>query len=425
MMAEVEYISGIKRAVILFDDYTISREALPAIRQMAPEASYVATIRSGTLDYRSKEVSKLFGRKLATLDLNWVERDEFQKFDNWATQAGVVASEHREGYGQLRHIREFILDKYENSQILRDRVAGLADALKTDRSAFRSFVVLMIFRHIGEAHQSDMIAYRVLGYDAQTSMVDFADLWGEVSDEAGTVGSSIFSEFVIANFVDADDLLRIVEEIVGAVSEERRTSKRDDAIFAKCLNFGQLYRLCGGDDAATDAIVSAYDRLRKNAFVSDQPLFWLQVAIAMTAKEDYRRAWEYIEVAYSKVNKDFEPYHIDTKALEVLFRLGAIQGEKFGTKELRGLSHALERCVAMISNDRNRTDVLRALSHSVGFFQVRAAELSQADSVRMMVYLGKASQQLGNLSAEARAYQGTDEVKALVDAAINEIKSVG
>ncbi len=422
LLAENQFIGNLKKAVILIDDYTVAREIIPAIAKVSDSIKFVVTIRTGTYDYRSAEVARVLGSEIGVIDLNWLDKNEFKKFDIWASKAGIITNRHREGYGRLRHVREFILDKFENSKLIHEKVEKLTASLTSERRAFRAFVVLMTFRHIGEEAQADVMTYQILGYDPRLVLKPFADLWGEVSGSDGAVESSIFSEFVISKFVDPDDLLRIVEEIVTAMAPIRLENKRYDAIFAKCLNFGTLFRLCGGNDRAVAAVVSSYNRLRHNVAVESQPLFWLQVAIAMNAKGDLRAAWTYLKVAYSKVLKDFEPYHIDTKALEVLFRLGALPDEQFGDDEFRGLDEALAGCVAMISNDRNRTDVLRALSYSLAFFEIRGGAFDKGEKVRLAFHISVASRQLGLLPADIRMQQDIGPLKRKLDQSLELLK---
>ena len=419
---ETKFLNSFDKPIVIFDDYTIAREVVPAIRRDHPKLKFVITIRTGTFDYRAPEVGRVFGASIGVVDLNRLTQDEFLKFEKWASSAGIVAKQHREGYGRLLHIREFILDKFENSIVIHDKVLALVSALQADRKAFRAFVVLMVFRHIGEEPESELINFHIIESDPRVVLQPYSEVWGEIANADAMLESSIFSEFVISRFIDADDLLRVVEGIVSSVSSLRKKSKRYDAIFAKCLNFGTLFRLCGSSDQAKASIIRSYDRLRHNPDIDSQPLFWLQVAIAMTSKGDLRAAWQYIGAAYSRVMEDFEPYHIDTKALEVLFRLGSQTEEAFGDAEYQGLESAFTRCIAMISNDRNRPDVFSALNYSEDFFKVRALSLESVKKVRLAYYLRSAIAQLQSLSPSIRAHQGTAEVVRKLERSVALIK---
>ncbi|WEK00480.1 MAG: SIR2 family protein [Candidatus Sphingomonas phytovorans] len=421
ILDEARFIDKMQKSVIVIDDYTVAREVVPALRRELANTLFVLTIRTGTLDYRMYEIGRVFGDRLATLDLNKITKPEFNKFQDWSRRAGVVSQNTDATFGRLLEIREIILDKFRNSKILTDRVEALVSAIKANHRAYNALIVLMIFRSIGESAQSDFIAFRVLSYDPQPELAKYQELWGEFksrNDLSESVESGLFSEFVLSNFCEPDELMRVVEQIIAAIAPIRSDKTRFDAVFAKCLNFGALYRLCGADPSAIDAILAGYERLRHNRLVESEPLFWLQVAIANSARGQFRAAWTLINAAYERVNSEFEPYHIDTKALEVLFRLGADEREQFGTHEFEGLDRALESCASMVTKDRNRGDVLRALSYANAFFATRASEMHGAYKVRMAFFLASVSAHLRDLPPTMKARQGTEALKRSIDKSV-------
>ena len=421
ILDEARFIDKIKKSVIVIDDYTVAREVVPALRRELTNTLFILTIRTGTLDYRVYEIDRVFGSRLVTLDLNKITKQEFNKFQDWSKRSGIVSQNNDPKLGWMLEIREIILDKFKNSRILIDRIENLVSSIKANRRAFNAFIVLMIFRSIGESAQSEFITFRVLNYDPQPELAKYQELWGEVksrSDLSESVESGLFSEFVLSNFCDPEELMRVVEQIIGAIAPIRGDKTRFDAVFAKCLNFGALYRLCGSDPSSIDAIRAGYERLRHNRFVEPEPLFWLQAAIANSARGEFREAWTLIKAAYARVDADFEPYHIDTKALEVLFRLGADEREAFDKEEFEGLDRALESCASMVTRDRNRGDVLRALSYAYAFFTVRAAGIHDAYKVRMTFFLASVSAHLRDLSPEMKSRQGTETLKRSIDRSI-------
>lgn len=426
LIAEARFIDRISKSVIVIDDYTVAREVVPILRRELESAQFALTIRTGTLDYRVYEIDSVFGKKIVSLDLNKVSKAEFLRFESWSQKAGIVSQGNEDGRRQYSEIREIILDKFRNSPVLKVRIDNLVAAIKADRRAFQAFVVLMIFRSIGESTQAEFIAFRVLNFDPQPELAKYQELWGEVKGRnvvAESVESGLFSEFVLSHFCDHDELVRIIEQVVIAIAPIRAEKKRYDAIFSKCLNFGTLYRLCGENPKVIPSIISGYERLRHNALIESEPLFWLQMAIANAARSEYREAWNLIRAAYSRVGKDFEPYHIDTKAVDVLLQLGLKKDESFATEELDGLDKALEACAAMVTKDRNRGDVLRALSHSKAFFDARSNGIDEAHKVRFAFFLSSIRAHLRELSPEMKARQGTEAVRKLIESSIDTLSS--
>ena len=424
LLEEARIVSKLPKSVIIIDDYTVARELIPLLRRELENTLFVITIRTGTLDYRVYEIDRVFGKKVVLLDLNKVNKQEFLKFENWCRRAGIVSRGREEDRRQYFEIREIVLDKFRNSPVLRERIDSLVAAIKADRRAFQAFVVLMLFRSIGESAQAEFMAFRVLNFDPQPELAKYQELWGEVKGRNGiteSVESGLFSEFVLSNFCDYDELVRVVEQVVTAIAPIRAEKTRYDAVFAKCLNFGTLYRLCGEKSSVIPAIISGYERLRHNALIESEPLFWLQMAIANAAKSEYREAWNLIRAAYSRVDKDFEPYHIDTKAVDVLFQLGLNLDESFDAEELNGLDQALEGCAAMVTKDRNRGDVLRALSHAKVFFDARSSKIDEAHKVRFSFFLSTISTHLRNLSPEMKARQGTEAVRNVIEGSLQTL----
>eukprot|EP01012_Entosiphon_sulcatum_P065404 TRINITY_DN94356_c0_g1_i1.p1 TRINITY_DN94356_c0_g1~~TRINITY_DN94356_c0_g1_i1.p1 ORF type:complete len:813 (+),score=67.31 TRINITY_DN94356_c0_g1_i1:443-2881(+) len=426
LLEEARLVDRIPKSVIVIDDYTIAREVVPILRRELENTLFALTIRTGTLDYRVYEINSVFGKKIVSLDLNKLDKPEFVKFESWSRRAGIVSHNKENSRRQYFEIREIILDKFRNSPVLREKIDSLVAAIKADRRAFQAFVVLMIFRSIGESAQAEFMAFRVLNFDPQPELAKYQDLWGEIKDRNGiteSVESGLFSEFVLSNFCEHDELIRVIEQIVTAIAPIRAEKNRYDAVFAKCLNFGTLYRLCGETPKVIPSIISGYERLRHNALIESEPLFWLQIAIANAARSEYREAWNLIKAAYSRVDKDFEPYHIDTKAVDVLFQLGLKQDEQFGTEELDGLDQALEGCTAMVTKDRNRGDVLRALSHAKAFFDARSNEIDEAHKVRFAFFLSSIRTHLRDLPSEMKARQGTEAVRKVIEGSLKTLSS--
>jgi hypothetical protein len=424
LIEEARLIDRIPMSVIVIDDYTVAREVIPVLRRELNNTIFVITIRTGTLDYRIYEIDSVFGKNLVQLDLNKVTKLEFNQFESWSRRAGVVAQERHDSGRRFFEVREIILNKFRDSEVLRARFDKLIKSMQDDRRAFQAFIVTMIFRSIGEIAQAEFIAFRVLNFDPQPELARYQELWGEVRGRNGPkagVESGLFAEFILSHFCDPDELIRVVEQIVSAIAPIRSKKTRYDAVFAKCLNFGALYRLCGEVRQVVPVIIAGYERLRHNSFVEQEPLFWLQIAIAEASRDNYRQAWNHIQAAYVRVDADFEPYHIDTKAVDVLFKLGLKPAEVFGAEELDGLEQALEGCSSMVTKDRNRGDVLRALSLADAFFDARASNMPEASKVRYTFYLASIDAHLLDLPADMKARQGTEALRKTILGAIRSL----
>src|SRR5882762_6244265 len=86
------------------------------------------------------------------------------------------------------------------------------------------------------------------------------------------------------------------------------------------MQYSNLAELFHGEVDAHQLIIRLYERLRYDERVNDEPLFWLQYAIAFTEAKQLLPAELFIKTSYERAaaRPGFRTFQIDTQAFRIL-----------------------------------------------------------------------------------------------------------
>src|SRR5262249_28770179 len=138
-------------------------------------------------------------------------------------------------------------------------------------------------------------------------------------DDRMNVRSSVFSEFVARSLAAPDDFFEVARHC-ALYAARRKTQRRYYILLSQVLKYSTLRRFIGTASELHDAVIDFYEDLRDNEKISEEPLFWLQFAIAASeAPDSLDRAEEYIFAAYKRADErdGYKTYQIDTQALRI------------------------------------------------------------------------------------------------------------
>jgi hypothetical protein len=246
----------------------------------------------------------------------------------------------------------------------------------------------------------------------------------EISDEIFEIGidvfkirSSIFSEYAVLNFLSPTEILDCVVEAAFA-SAARKSERRYRVLMSNLMQYSNLHHMLKRQVDVTQLIVSAYERLRYDERINDEPLFWLQYAIGMAEDGKFPAAQEFIEAAYDRAVKraGFQTYQIDTQAFRIALQMETAADPGSPVSTFPKLLEKLELINAMLNEESHRGFAIRVLEHIHPFVTRRVTDLAMPEKTALTFWLNTLIETLGQLSPDYRARSGSDQTRTILEA---------
>ncbi len=320
-------------------------------------------------------------------------------------------------------MRDILLDMFSN-QAIRNGIERTLQPLFSSRTRRRVLVMTMLIAGTQVAIEPSFIRV-VTGIDPFAEFKPLEDLAGEVfevSSDDFRARSAIFSEFVIDAFLQPDEIADCVVEVTLAAAQ-RKAIRSYRILMSSMMTYGNLRRELKRRGDTVALIISIYERLRYDGRITDEPLFWLQYAIAMSELPRLDAAWEYINTAYDKAlqRQGFQTYQIDTQAFRIVLLMATQEPAGRQVSRMNEVLERLERINGMLSEDSHRSYAVRVLEGLPHFVSTRGADMTVSERSALVFWLNTAAKTLAALPAEIKATSGSEAVRHGVEDAIRMI----
>lgn len=415
LQREVAALAGIDRVVVFVDQYSAAQDNLRGLREALPKAKLVVEVRTGTFEVRFHELTELLPKPFDRVSLNALTRSEVIAFGRLCERAGLRApAEDRRG-----DLRDLLLDLFENKAI-RDRVRAALEPLFAKRGTRRILAMTMLIA----THQGAVGAAfvrSVVGEDPFAALKPLEDLSHEIfetSADGFKARSAVFSSFVIAAFIEPDEIADAIVEVTLAAAQ-RRSERPYRILMSNMMAYSSLRRTLRGKGDPHAIIVSIYERLRYDERVNGEPLFWLQYAIAMADVPRLETADEYIATSYRKAEAlpGFQTYQIDTQAFRIALLRAVEQKPGQTIFNIDAILGGIERIDAMLGDGSQRSYAVRVLDHVQPFVAARSGDLAAGERTALQFWLLKVAKSLASLPEDFKATAGSEAVRKRVEAA--------
>ena len=420
---EVAALSGVDRLVVFVEQYSAAQDVLRGLREALPNARLVVELRTGTYEVRFHELAELLPRPLDRVSLNALSQSEIGAFRRLCESAGLRPPS-KERAGDLRDI---LLDLFNNQEI-RDRVRHALTPLFEKRTTRRVLTMTMLIA----THQGSVGAAfvrSVVGADPFAVLKPFESLSNEIfelSADSFRVRSAVFSSFVINDFIEPDEIADAVVEVTLAAAK-RRKERPYRILMSNMMAYGSLRRTLRGKGDPHSIIIGIYERLRYDERVNDEPLFWLQYAIAMAELPKLDAADEFIENAYRKARElvGFQTYQIDTQALRIALLRGRAEPSGRNVSNIEAILTGIERVEAMLEDSSHRAYAVRVLHEVQPFVRARRDDFSNGERIALQFWLLKVAKLLSTLPDSFKGETGSEVVRCQIEAAAASLMTSG
>lgn len=413
LQREVAALVKVERLVVFVDQYSAAQDSLRGLHDALPHAKLVVEVRTGTFEVRFHEFENLLPKPFDRVSLNGLTRHEMAAFGRLCESVGLRAPDldHR---GDLRDV---LLDLFENSAV-RDRVKKALAPLFENRATRRVLTMTMLIAtHQGSVGAS--FVRSVVGEDPFMALKPLEDLSHEIfetSSDGFRARSSIFSSFVIAAFIEPEEIAEAVVEVTLAAAE-RRSERPYRILMSSMMAYSSLRRTLRSKGDSDNLIPSIYERLRYDERVNSEPLFWLQYAIAMAEKPRLDTADEFIATAYRKAEDlpGFQTFQIDTQAFRIALMRATEQRAGQAIFNIDAVLVGIERIDAMFGDGSHRSYAVKVLEHVKPFVTARLHDLSVGERTALQYWLLKVEKSLSLLPNDFKATSGSEVIRKSIE----------
>ena len=237
-----------------------------------------------------------------------------------------------------------------------------------------------------------------------------------------SVRSSVFAEYMIQNLLSTSDVLNGIYSIL-ILSVRQKTERRFQAIVSSLMTISRMRRAITHD---TDKIVSLcdlFERLRLDAAVNNEPLFWLQFSILKTQANDLRTAESFIRNAYVRANESrgFRTFQIDTYALRLFLMIETREDPSDRVARFDEIVEKLESVRSMIGDEGIRLHAILVLRDIEPFVGSRVSSLSARERITLVRHINLLTQRLDEMTHAERVETGASASRRCLSVALNTI----
>jgi hypothetical protein len=416
LQQDLELLQKFKKPAIFFDSYNTAIDIIEHLAGALPDAKFIVAIRTAIQDVRMHEIQSRLPTPLHRVNLNGIQKEDANNFKKLLNQSGVRAPDLESVIDQCKDFREVVLALYNNKQI-REKINSELAPLLEDQNFKKVFVVSHLLKWVGQDADAAFLR-SVTHKDAYAEIAKFREIAGDVfrlDDDSIQVRSAMFSEYLIQNYLTTSDIIECVHPII-IEAVKRKSERRYQAILSSLIRFSALDRALSNDPHRLTSLVGLFDRLHRDIGVNQEPLFWLQYSILMTAANDLRAAEGFIMTAYERATASpgFQTFQLDTYALKLLL---LVEQRAEGANKVRRFEEIIEkmdRMRSMIVDESRRFHSVQVLEGIEPFVAARISDFSTTEMNALVFHLSLLIENLDQLSPDNRAQIGSDHVKASV-----------
>lgn len=338
---EIDSILNLQQpVVIVFDNYTKKLD-LVSYANMKRRSDTTLILSARTSLHKTSQEDLYYKKiridisKTCEIDCNKLSNDELENFSDYFSQYGLWGK--KSGLSSREKIQYFrrtcnsevhgvLLDLLSSPEI-QDRFTSLFDALKSSKQTATALIagfslnllnITAPTSHIIAAMSGDRTIFSA-AFKANPTVRNFFNNDRDIV----TPKSSALAEFCMKNFPDPLLLVDCLIDICRATREKAeiekslRTSRFYWDLYRDLAGFSNIKRMLP-EENKRELLIRFYEGLRTIDLERQNPLFWLQYAMARMARPepgDLEQASSYLDTAMSiaKTKKGFTTVDIETQ----------------------------------------------------------------------------------------------------------------
>ncbi|WP_198135126.1 SIR2 family protein [Rhodopseudomonas palustris] len=407
------------KVAILFDSYDVAIDSVDRLYELLPHARFIVCVRSGVQDVRLHEIATRFPSSIARVNLNEFDAEDRSDFIDLLVPAGALKDDLENRIRSCADIREVVATIYENEFIQR-RIRESLAPLRSDRSAAAVTILGLLLSWINQTGDPSLYL-EALDADPHTTLAKYREVAIDIfrlDDDQIQARSPVFSDYILRRLFSVDEIFPVVEKVLIA-AVQRKKERKYRAILSNIMRYSALLSLSKEAPDGANKIIGLYGRLQRDVGIQEEPLFWLQYAIAMTEADSAEIAEGFLRTAYRKAAEagDFATYQLDTFALRLYLKLEEKAEVGRSVSRIKMILYSTKLVSGMIGDQNHRAYAVRVLEGWLPFVASRVADLTGSQKTKCLAAVDDLLHKISGLSAAVRAETGSDQVKSDLEAA--------
>ena len=205
-----------------------------------------------------------------------------------------------------------LIDRFSAPQI-QARFAPVIDALAKKKRFYEAVMATLVL-NVLEYEPSVNLLLALIGQSVlEREFRDDAAVREVVDTSSGRIRlrSSVAGQFILTNFADPNALIPLLARMAKAADVNARNDAYYFGLLKDLTRFNGLQHIFP-EKVRKVACIRYYESIKGLYNTRQNPLFWLQYAVACTVFEEFDRAKKYFDTAYAFAEaKDFNTFQID------------------------------------------------------------------------------------------------------------------
>lgn len=392
-LAQIRGIEGKK--VFIIEDIFAHLDTVRAIQSFNfPSYAVIACARSTTYDLRRAEVSKLFGDDFFDFDLDQLSGFERSSLISFFNTYGYWRDLHRETdskkntfvvdecSGELRAVLLHFLD----TQPIRQKILQIfrkSESLSDDESRVRRLlIVAQMIVLAGQPPRFEVMS-NILEFDAFKAASQAPGEYREflrVREDYLSLRSPILSDYIVKNILDSDFLIDTMIDVVTRLDVLSSSESSYDELMKTFVRYSFLERYLPPNQKR-DFLIKFYENVKALNKFRQEPLFWLQYAIARLSLREFHEAKLLFDAAYSfaKARGYTENRHINNQYARYLLESRMYSDDYGDFSDAFKQAHKI-LWGQMVSEPLGYSPY-RVAQRYLEFVKIRKDQLSQGDKI--------------------------------------------
>lgn len=329
---DIDFLSKSKeQCVIILDRYEQYINIIEHISLANYEnITVLAASRIGDHEYHREKLDQI-PFKYAEINIDTLDEDELKEFvriiDNlglWGDKAGL--SEHQ----KIKHLHNENISQFSitlltllNSPQIKTKISSLLFEIKKNKGYEDTILAICLCQIIGVNANRSIISELAGNNDIYNPLLTNNKNFKEIfnfKDGCIINSSSLFCAFLVRNNFTATAIMNRMLIIASKFSQLDSKDYEQDKIFKAMLKFSFIEQLLP-EVAKIGNLKRYYENLKVEVdWLRYNPHFWLQYAMSYIAFQDFPRAQQYLDQAYSLAvqKENYHTNNIDTQQAKLL-----------------------------------------------------------------------------------------------------------
>lgn len=323
--AEVYRIATtVERPLLVIDSYPAWLSVIKSyIESATPDARLIVTARSASHDAFAERLEIAVGSALGEIDLDQLNREElewicdaFDEYGFWGeysskSRGAKLSFLSNTGKSQFQSILLKLLKSPDIGQRLRN-IWSKQNISERHADILLSILIMSLANVnptldiLGEIWEPSIL--NSSQFRRNLTVQEFLDFdSGKVK-----VRSPIAAQYLLQDVTDPSAVVAVMTQMARQAHDGRRRSRGLSELFRALVRFGDIQGIFS-EKSRNIAVIRYYENIKNLSACREDPLFWLQYAIACLFIRDFDRAGRFLESAYSyaDASPSFDTFQID------------------------------------------------------------------------------------------------------------------